>query len=62
MSIPEIVTGFAKYMVHHMQTMIDKAAVQGAILEIDTIDKYPISASCPCGEKLTIEIPIPDLD
>ncbi len=62
MSIPELVTGFARYMVHNMQTMIDQAALQGATLEIDTQDKYPISANCPCGEKVKIEIPIPDLD
>lgn len=62
MSIPDLVTGFAKYMVHNMQTMIDRAAMQGAKLSIDTPDKYPINASCPCGERFSIEIPIPDLD
>jgi hypothetical protein len=45
-----------------MQTMIDRAAMQGATLGIDTPDKYPINASCPCGERFSIEIPIPDLD
>jgi hypothetical protein len=62
MSIPDLVTGFARYMVHNMQTMIDRAAMQGATLGIDTPDKYPINASCPCGERFSIEIPIPDLD
>jgi len=61
-SIPDLVIGFAKYMVHNMQTMIDKAALQGAVIEIDTHDKYPINASCPCGERFAVEISIPDLD
>lgn len=61
-SIPDLVIGFAKYMVHNMQTMIDKAALQGAVIEIDTPDKYPINAGCPCGERFTVEIAIPDLD
>jgi hypothetical protein len=42
MSIPDLVSGFARYMVHSMQTMIDKAAMQGATIGIDTPDKYPI--------------------
>jgi hypothetical protein len=62
MSIPDLVRGFARYMVHNMQAMIDRAAMQGATLAIDTPDKYPISATCPCGEQFSIEIPIPDLD
>ena len=62
MSIPGLVEGFAKYMVHNMQAMIDKAAMQGATIGIDTPDKYPINASCPCGTNFTVEIPIPDLD
>ena len=49
-------------MVHNMQAMIDKAAMQGATIGIDTPDNYPINASCPCGAKFTVEIPIPDLD
>ena len=49
-------------MVHNMQTMIDKAALQGAVIEIDTPDRYPINASCPCGEQFAVEIAIPDLD
>ncbi len=62
MSIPDLVSGFAKYMVHNMQTMIDKAAMQGATISIDTPDKYPINASCPCGAKFAVEMAIPDLD
>lgn len=62
MSIPALVQGFAKYMVHNMQTMIDKAAMQGATISIDTPSTYPISADCPCGQKFAVEIPIPDLD
>lgn len=62
MSIPDLVSGFAKYMVHNIQTMIDKAAMQGATIGIDTPAKYPINASCPCGAKFAVEIPIPDLD
>ncbi|MFW9844051.1 MAG: hypothetical protein ACFFEV_05725 [Candidatus Thorarchaeota archaeon] len=62
MSIPDLVSGFAKYMVHNMQAMIDKAAMQGATISIDTPDKYPINASCPCGNKFAVEIAIPDLD
>lgn len=62
MSIPDLVSGFARYMVHNMQTMIDKAAMQGATISIDTPDKYPINASCPCGAKFAVEIAIPDLD
>ena len=49
-------------MVHNMQALIDKAAIQGATISIDTPDSYPISATCPCGEHLSIEIGIPDLD
>ncbi|TFG94157.1 hypothetical protein E4H12_15700 [Candidatus Thorarchaeota archaeon] len=62
MSIPDLVSGFAKYMVHNMQTMIDKAAIQGATIGIDTPDKYPINSNYPCGAKFTVEISIPDLD
>lgn len=62
MSIPDLVSGFAKYMVHHMQRLIDQAARQGAIINIDTPDNYPISASCPCGTTFNVELPIPDLD
>lgn len=62
MSIPDLVSGFAKYMVYNMQTMIDKAAMQGATIGIDTPDKYPINSNCPCGAKFTVEISIPDLD
>lgn len=61
-SIPDIVIGFAKYMVHNMQTMIDKAALQGAEISMDTPDKYPINASCPCGNEFSVDITIPDLD
>ncbi len=62
MSIPDLVSGFARYMVHNMQALIDKAAMQGAEISIDTPHIYPINATCPCGEKLTVEIAIPDLD
>jgi len=62
MSIPDLVSGFAKYMVHNMQAIIDKAAMQGATISIDTPDKYPINASCPCGAKFAVEMTIPDLD
>ncbi len=62
MSIPELVGGFAKYMVHNMQALIDKAAIQGASISIDTPDIYPINATCPCGEQISVEISIPDLD
>ncbi len=61
-SIPDLVTGFAKYMVQNMQIMIDKAAQQGARIGIDTPDKYPINATCPCGTQFAVEINIPDLD
>lgn len=62
MSIPDTVNGFAKYMVHHMQALIDQAARQGASISIDTPDNYPISATCPCGTTFNVELPIPDLD
>ncbi|RLI55974.1 MAG: hypothetical protein DRO87_03080 [Candidatus Thorarchaeota archaeon] len=62
MSIPSLVEGFAKYMVHSMQIMIDNAARQGATISIDTPETYPINARCPCGESFAVEIPIPDLD
>jgi DNA-directed RNA polymerase subunit RPC12/RpoP len=62
MSIPDLVQGFAKYMVHNMQALIDQAATQGVNLEIDTPNKYPINASCPCGTTFSVEIDIPDLD
>ena len=45
-----------------MQALIDKAAVQGASIGIDTPSIYPINASCPCGENISVEIVIPDLD
>ena len=45
-----------------MQALIDKAAVKGAEISIDTPHIYPINATCPCGENLTIEIAIADLD
>ncbi|MFX1484714.1 MAG: hypothetical protein ACFFCP_16175 [Promethearchaeota archaeon] len=61
-SIPDTVKGFARYMVHHMQALIDQAAVKGTSISIDTPDNYPISATCPCGATFSIEIPIPDLD
>jgi len=62
MSIPDLVRGFAKYMVHNMQALIDKAAIQGSTISIDTPEIYPIHATCPCGVKFAVEIPIPDLD
>ena len=61
-SIPDLVAGFARYMVHNMQALIDKAAAQGASISIDTPAIYPINATCPCGESLSVEIAIPDLD
>ena len=61
-AVPDLITGFARYMVHNMQALIDKAAVQGASIGIDTPSIYPINASCPCGETLSVEIVIPDLD
>ena len=62
LSIPDLVSGFARYMVHNMQSMIDKAAMQGATISIDTPNKYPINAACPCGANFAVEIDIPDLD
>jgi len=62
LSIPDLVSGFARYMVHNMQVMIDKAAMQGATISIDTPNKYPINAACPCGASFAVEIDIPDLD
>ena len=62
LSIPDLVVGFARYMVHNMQAMIDKAAQQGARISIDTPEKYPINAACPCGTEFSVEIQIPDLD
>ena len=61
-SIPELVRGFAKYMTTNMQAMIDRAAIQGANISIDTTDKFTVPAECPCGARFEIEIPIPDLD
>jgi len=61
-SIPDLLVGFAKYMVHSMQTLIDKAAMQNAIISIDTPDVYPIYAKCPCGKDFSVDIKIPDLD
>ena len=61
-SIPELVKGFAKYMTTNMQAMIDRAAIQGANISIDTTDKFTVPAGCPCGARFEIEIPIPDLD
>ena len=62
MSIPSLVEGFARYMVHNMQALIDKAAMQGSSISIDTPHVYPIQATCPCGEKITVNLPIPDMD
>ncbi len=61
MSIPSLVQGFSKYMVHHMQVMIDQAAHQGASISVDTAEKFPIVAACPCGEQFQVEIVIEDL-
>ncbi|MFW9911620.1 MAG: hypothetical protein ACFFEU_04060 [Candidatus Thorarchaeota archaeon] len=61
-SIPDLVKSFAKYMTTNMQALIDKAAVQGARLSIDTPDKFQIPAACPCGTQFNVEIDIPDLD
>jgi hypothetical protein len=49
-------------MVHRLQVLIDKAAQQGVRLSIDTPETYPLNATCPCGERFSVEIPIPDLD
>ncbi len=62
MSIPDLVNGFGKYMVHNMQALIDRAATQDVSISIDTPDNYPINATCPCGTTLTVELSIPDLD
>lgn len=62
LSIPEVVDGFSRYMVHRLQVLIDQAAQHGVRLSIDTPDNYPLNATCPCGERFAIEIPIPDLD
>ncbi len=62
LSIPDMVVGFARYMVHNVQSLIDRAATGGVEISIDTPDKYPISAECPCGTKFNVEIDIPDLD
>lgn len=62
LSIPGLVSNFAKYMTTNMQAMIDRAAQQGARISIDTVDKFTIPAACPCGNKFNVEIPIPDLD
>jgi hypothetical protein len=49
-------------MVHNLQGLIDSAARQNAEISIDTPDKYPIHAGCPCGTRFAVELPIPDLD
>jgi hypothetical protein len=61
MNIPDLVQGFSKYMVHHMQVMIDQAAHQGASISVDTAETFPIVAGCPCGEQFKVEIKIEDL-
>ncbi len=62
LNIPGLVNGFAKYMVHNMQAMIDRAAQQGARISIDTPEQYPINATCPCGARFAVELEMPDLD
>lgn len=62
LSIPDMVVGFATYMTHSLQSLIDRAATENVALEMDTPDKYPINAECPCGTKFAVEIDIPDLD
>jgi transcription elongation factor Elf1 len=62
LNIPSLVNGFAKYMVHNMQAMIDRAAQQGARISIDTPEQYPINATCPCGARFAVELEMPDLD
>jgi hypothetical protein len=62
LSIPDLVQGFAKYMIHNMQKMIERAAQDGVQIDIDTTDKFPINATCPCGHRFSVDIPIPDLD
>lgn len=49
-------------MIHNMQKMIDRAAQDGVQIDIDTTDKFPINATCPCGHRFSVDIPIPDLD
>ena len=61
LSIPALVKGFSEYMVRNMQTMIDRAAQQGARINIDTTESFSINASCPCGNDFSVEIPIADL-
>ncbi|MFX0108151.1 MAG: hypothetical protein ACFE7R_07700 [Candidatus Hodarchaeota archaeon] len=61
-SVPDIVKSFANYMTTNMQAMIDRAAIQGANISIDTPDIFPIPAICPCGTEFNVEIRIPDLD
>jgi argonaute-like protein implicated in RNA metabolism and viral defense len=62
LAIPKLVKTFAKYFVHNMQTVIDRAAVQGIEIGIDTTDNFPLNASCSCGSRFAVEISIPDLD
>ena len=62
MSIPDLVSGFGKYMVHNMQALIDRAATQNVSIRVDTPDNYPINATCLCGTTFTVELSIPDLD
>ena len=49
-------------MVHNMQVLIDRAAIQDVSISIDTPDNYPINATCPCGITVTVALSIPDLD
>jgi transcription elongation factor Elf1 len=62
LAIPQLVKTFAKYFVHNTQTVIDRAAMKGIEIGIDTTDNFPLNASCSCGSRFTVEISIPDLD
>jgi hypothetical protein len=48
-------------MVQKMQKLIDSAAEQGVKIGIKTPKTFPVSAKCPCGSELTVEIEICDL-
>lgn len=62
LAIPDLVHKFARYFVHNIQTLIDRAAMKGFNVGIDTTDKFPLNARCSCGTIFQIEIAIPDTD
>ena len=51
-AIPDMIKSLARYFVHNLQTVIDKAAMKGFNIGIDTTEKFTLNAGCSCGRPL----------